>query len=779
MRTDAEMKSYLSLVPISANVRRRQNRMTILCIVIAVFLVTAVFSMAEMMLRTQSDRMSAKHGTWHLELSGVSEETAAEIARREDVVSVGAELQFNPDGEENYRLNGKRVTLYGMDEPYLEQNSGGVSEGHFPQKENEILLGSNAAFVLQVQAGDTVTLRTPEGEQQFTVSGIGGVEESYYAGQYTLMDACLTRQALADLLARNGEEVPDTVYTLQFESAAQAAQAEPGLAKSCGSIKENTAVMGLAGQSSAAAMKNVYSMAIVLFVLVLLAGVLMISGSLNSNVAQRIQFFGMMRCIGMSRAQVMRFVRLEALSWCKTAIPLGLVLGTLVSWGICAVLRFGIGGEFSTTPVFQISAVGLFSGAAVGLVTVLLAAQAPARRAAKASPMAAASGSNAAAAPGRPVRLKLGKKVEAALGVHHAVASKKNWALMTASFAMSIVLALCFSVLLDFAGLLLPSLCPWQPDILFNGYGNAQVLPRSMAGQLREIPGVENVWGATGLPDYPAESADADIDHVTLCSYDTFMMESSRSMIVEGALPEADENGCEVMTIYNRNNPLKVGDTVTIHGVELTITCAFSEGMFPDDVTILCPETLFDRLAGEQDYNMMGVLLDENATEQTVAQIAGLGTDEMNVTDRRAENRSDRATYLAARVVVYGFCAILALITLFHIINSISMSVTARIRQYGAMRAVGMEDRQLFRMIAAESLTYAVSGLVVGCAVGLPLSRMLWLRFITHYFGVAWSLPLGMLGLVVVFVLAAAAAAVCAPVQRIRQMPITETLKEL
>ena len=31
------MKSYLSLIPISARVRRRQNRMTIICIVIAVF----------------------------------------------------------------------------------------------------------------------------------------------------------------------------------------------------------------------------------------------------------------------------------------------------------------------------------------------------------------------------------------------------------------------------------------------------------------------------------------------------------------------------------------------------------------------------------------------------------------------------------------------------------------------------------------------------------------------------------------------------------------------
>ena len=82
-------------------------------------------------------------------------------------------------------------------------------------------------------------------------------------------------------------------------------------------------------------MQNIYGIAAVLFILVLLAGVLMISGSLNSNVAQRTKFFGMMRCIGASRQQIIRFVRLEALNWCKTAIPIGLILGCLLYTSRC------------------------------------------------------------------------------------------------------------------------------------------------------------------------------------------------------------------------------------------------------------------------------------------------------------------------------------------------------------------------------------------------------------------------------------------------------------
>ena len=119
------------------------------------------------------------------------------------------------------------------------------------------------------------------------------------------------------------------------------------------------------------------------------------------------------------------------------------------------------------------------------------------------------------------------------------------------------------------------------------------------------------------------------------------------------------------------------------------------------------------------------------------------------------------------------------MITLFHTINSISISVVSRTKQYGAMRAVGMSGNQLTRMIAAEAFTYAVSGLIAGCGIGIPLSRLLHLRLVTRYFGTAWHLPAVMLGIIVVFVFACAVIAVWAPAKRMRNLAITETINEL
>lgn len=86
-----------------------------------------------------------------------------------------------------------------------------------------------AAQVLQVVVGDTVTLRTPSGERVFTVSGVGSVEESYYSGQYSLMDAYLPCDVLAALAQQDNIEPPQTSYYVRFADASKAAKALPEL----------------------------------------------------------------------------------------------------------------------------------------------------------------------------------------------------------------------------------------------------------------------------------------------------------------------------------------------------------------------------------------------------------------------------------------------------------------------------------------------------------------------------------------------------------------------
>ena len=777
------MKSYLSLIPISAKVRKRQNRMMILCIIISVLLVTTIFSAADMIIRGETVTMQAKHGNWHIQVNNISDEIAEEISNRPDVTAVGWSAVFNEDADQPYTIGERKATLYGTDETYLAQLADGMEEGAFPQSDQEVVLSSNAKLALDVQLGDSVTVQTPAGNVDLTISGFGSDDQEYYEGQTYLVAVYMTKDAFVSLMNENGVSDYAPACYMQFQSAAKAADAIAEIQTQYslpeGSIRENTAIMGLAGQSSNESMQNVYGLAAILFIMVLLAGVLMISGSMNSQVAQRTKFFGMMRCIGASRKEGIRFVRLEALNWCKTAIPIGLIVGTVITWAVCALLRYGIGGEFAGTPVFALSPIGLISGAVVGLVTVLLAAQAPAKRAAKVPPMAAVSGnSESIPTTNRSARLILGK-VEWTLGVHHATASKKNWFLMTASFSLSIILFLCFSVGLDFARELVPSLRSWQPDITLNGYANALLLEPDLLNEIQEIPHVEDAYGIAYLENVPATSSREGIDHVNLMSYTDYLLDSAADSVVEGDLSAIYGNNSQVMTISNKDNPLQVGDTIQIGGKEVTITCAVSDGVYSSEYSVICSTETFEWLTGETNYSLIGIQLDADADDETIRQINNLVGSDVIFDDLRQGNQEDAATYLAAQFVLYSFLAIIAMITLFNIINSISMSVTARIKQYGAMRAVGMDGGQLSRMITAESFTYAISGLIVGCVAGLLMSRYLHIMLLTRYFGTAWSLPVPLLCIIVLFDFAAAFLAAYAPSKRIRNMAITETINEL
>ena len=244
-------------------------------------------------------------------------------------------------------------------------------------------------------------------------------------------------------------------------------------------VRENTAVLGLLGASSNKSVNKLYPVAIICFGIILVAGIFMIASCMNSNVAQRTKFFGMMRCIGASKQQIVRFVRFEALNWCKTAIPIGCASGTVTCWILCLVLKFIVKGEWVDMPLFYISIRGILCGAAIGVITVFIAAQSPAKQAAKVSPVAAISGNTETASKVVHATNTRFFKVETSLGMQHATGGKKNLFLMTGSFALTITLFLVFSGCLDLVYKLLPSVGSFTPDISITSQDDTNSIDRS------------------------------------------------------------------------------------------------------------------------------------------------------------------------------------------------------------------------------------------------------------------------------------------------------------
>lgn len=795
------MKSYLSLIPISARTRRKQNRLILLCIIFAVFLVTTVFSCAEMLTEGQTEGMIRHHGSHHIVLSGLSEAQAQEIVDREDVSAAAWCNALGEDVYEGYTINDTRVILYGAEENYIDDIRAYEKEGVFPQNDGEIMLNTSARERLGVQGGDSVTIHVPTGDFSFTVSGFCADEWEKYDNKFEDVSAYISVDAFQRICAANGtgddsdtsvvksgetngtvfDTDVKTAYYVRFadgadiKSALSDLKAQYGLAD--GDIEENIIMMGVSGASNNLAMQNLYLLAAIVFVLILTAGVLMISSCLNSTVAQRTKFFGMMRCIGASREQVMRFVRLEALNWCKTAIPVGLVVSEAFTFALSMILQYKVGGEFEDFR-YRFSVSGIVSGVLVGVISVLLAAHSPAKRAASVSPVAAVSGN---AETGKGVVHAANTrifKVEHGLGVHHAVAAKKNLILMSLSFAFTVTLFLTFSAVLDLFNRFMPSENDLSPDISIATADGANSLDRGMKEEMSALPGVETAFGCAACYDMPAEINGAS-GNVDLISYDDWMFQWSERSVASGELEQVSGDTDYVMTIFNRDSRLNTGDMVKIGDTTLTIACVCSEGIGTESrPAIVCTEETFVRLTGEADYQMLGIDLAKDAPAETAETIQAMA-GENDFIDRREDEQTINSSFWVFRIAAYGFLTIIALITVFNIMNQISMSVSAKMKQYGAMRAVGMSVEQMTRMIAAEAITYAVCGLALGYIAGLYLHRLFMVKIVFAHFGGAWKVPFEPLTVITIIVALSCVAAVRTPARRIREMAITETINEL
>ena len=130
------MKSYLDLVPLSQKVHKNQSRMVRLCIILSVFLVTAIFGMADMEIRSQKAQAQINYGKWHAGLRDISDEEMALISLRPKVLACTRYDTLNYRLSMHYQIDGNEAVLIGFDEDALDIfPTAQIVEGTFPSEE--------------------------------------------------------------------------------------------------------------------------------------------------------------------------------------------------------------------------------------------------------------------------------------------------------------------------------------------------------------------------------------------------------------------------------------------------------------------------------------------------------------------------------------------------------------------------------------------------------------------------------------------------------------------
>ena len=772
------MKSYLDLVPQYEKVHRKNNRISVLCIVLSVLLVTTIFSMADMALRAQKGYFIKTNGEYHISLTDIDNQTADMIGARIDVALCGWTLQGSVGmiGEKIVSFAGANNDVFSA---LTEMN---MQSGTYPAGANEALLNQAAMEQLRLNVGDMVTVTVPDGSQKdYLITGV--LENMGSLLKADVYGMVLTEEGFRQIADENAKD--GSTFRIQFKNGVNIQSAIRQIKETYGlsdtQVAENTALLGLMGQSENSTMQSLYIVAAFLVLLVLIAGTVMIAASFNTNFLERVQFYGLLRCLGASKKQVKHFVILQGLRQSMKAVPFGLVIGQILTWCACLLLKSISGERFSEIPLFQFSTGGLIAGTVIGFLIVVLASLSPAKKAAKVSPTTAVSGNAQLTQSKRAANTKL-LHVETSMGIFHALSGKKNVFLMTCSFAISIMMFLSFQVLVTFLNQGMPALAPSAADVSITT-GNTP-LDKTLSGKINSIDGIDKVFGRMEQTDISA-SYGSNTGTLTLISYTDRQFQWAKEELNKGNITSAQNETGYALITYQAGLTWNIGDTLTLHtsagdkqitiGGILTSTKAVNRaGTYG---YLVCSEPTFIEIVGDSGYAAIDIQLSGSGDDETISAIRSLVPADSSVSDKRLANSEAQSSYYTGAVFIYGFLIIIALITVFNIFNSMNASVASRTKQYGIMRSIGMGANQLYKMIAAEAFTYAILGCVIGCVLGLPLNRAMFQFLIADKWGIEWTIPISSLLLIVLLCLISAAIAIRRPMKQISKMAIVDTIK--
>ena len=153
------------------------------------------------------------------------------------------------------------------------------------------------------------------------------------------------------------------------------------------------------------------------------------------------------------------------------------------------------------------------------------------------------------------------------------------------------------------------------------------------------------------------------------------------------------------------------------------------------------------------------------------------GTTSLGTTNLVAQQRDARAMSFTVQVFLVCFAAILALIAVANVFNTIASGMMLRSREFAALRSAGMGERAFRRMILVECADYALRGLLIGTALALVVELFLWRAMSLSISELSFVVPRGHLALSFVVVVAVLAASVAYALRKTHALNLVEALR--
>lgn len=584
----------------------------------------------------------------------------------------------------------------------------------------------------------------------------------------------------------------------------------------------------------------VYNMAAVVMVIIIITSAVCISNSFAISINQKTKQYGMLASIGATPRQIRKNVFFEAAFMGVIGIVAGIGGGLSASYILVVLSNKMLIDTFEMSIVYAPSLLGVLLSIVLAIVTIVLSALVPAIRASRMSPIMAINHSEDIKIKSKSLKTpKLIGKVWGEGGVlayKNMKRNKRKYRVITISIALSVS---TFIALYDFMSLLTESVNRYANDkidlrVYMSSYKSMSVdeANKKVSNIVNRINNETNITDFTfargfyaSLKDEPKYSS----DYKEVNKYEAGLAENNGyyiSIISLGneeygkyikklgiSKETAQSGGILVDNTYqyiNNGNDIKyfniydgykAGDVLTYRIDTSNSSKSLDNSKSSDDTTLydirivaLSNErpfgydnayTSYGYLIVSDDYmnridtkNTDSTLLNINCDDPDKAQdilVNEFNIGQNYIFNAAQERRNDEKLILTMKIFLYGFIAIVSLIGITNIFNTVTTGMELRGKEFAMLQSIGMTKKEFDKMIRLESVFYGSKALIIGVVSGTILSYVIYIS--AGESQLKYTLPLLAIVMSVIVVIILLLGIMKYSIAQIRKQNIIETIR--
>lgn len=576
---------------------------------------------------------------------------------------------------------------------------------------------------------------------------------------------------------------------------------------------------------------TLFSLAGIIMIVIVIGSVSLIYNAFAISVTERTRHLGMLSSVGATKIQKRNSVFFEGAVIGTISIPLGLIFGivgiTITFLFINTFLQEALNVDTKLEVV--VTPYSLFVAVIVSIITILISTYVPARKASRISAIDAIRQTEGIKLTGKVVKTsKLVRKLfglEGELGLKNLKRNRRKYQATVFSLVISIVLFLSVSF---FTENFKKSIELSQQKIDFD----IQVTSSHMEkiNELRSIRHQEEVTDMmfvqkielqTLIPiediakelldvakQYPEMLVDGKYPYyVILNGIDDESFEAYAKEVgvkTSGTHPTAIvlekvtyDDGAKQRFVQTKAINTKVGkelqlvqwnyetdERIPLGNLEIAALTEIkpigSDSASLGGIDVFVSESTLQQLVAgkeaEKEVNGYIYLTSSNSkkTQETIEEMKSSNVYVYNVEERRKQSEQ---MVLLMSVFTYGFIALISLISIANIFNTISTSIWLRKREFAMLRSVGLTPRGFNKMINYESIFYGIKSLLYGLPIsGAVMVLIYW--SMRETFEYEFEIPWLSIMFVIIMIFTIVSLAMLYSISKIKKQNIIEGLKQ-